>query len=293
MKNIRNIFIILLLTLLSIDAFALPNKQQTVSSLFKILDGHEFVWTSTNPVTIIYSYRYDFNSDILIQRKDRYKAGNLIAYSEKYLPIKNINISSYSIGNNHLTVYLENEIPDTDYKPDGSVRKEYWQGLIELEPNKTAIKSNSDIKYEIETIFKRLVFIVNNTENVTRHSYNPIKLGEALGQYMGSYEYLNILKNSECGYLVKKKYDVIKLINEAKPYMSDEQYRATVQHYNGDAWKNTINQHKEMINNTFQAYKKDGIDTKSACGLYIGQFMSTLKNIEDKWKDSIKLYGLK
>ncbi len=123
--------------------------------------------------------------------------------------------------------------------------------------------------------------------------YDPIKLGEAAGAYLGSAYYLHELKDTPCRYLPFEKYSLIDSINSiVKDIYSSFNEKDKKQIYSFIESTNL----KKMAQDDFMAgynklLKKIGLDKKTACGMVFGMYLQQYSKDREKWKDAKRLYS--
>jgi len=118
--------------------------------------------------------------------------------------------------------------------------------------------------------------------------YNLERLGEAGGAYIGGIAMMAALQESECGYAIKRTYNVRDAFNEVVSTLSEQDYKELEKEMITDGGLMQLsNQMTVLILRGIEANKRGGMDPKSSCGMLIGTTLSTLQKYQTNW-DTIK-----
>lgn len=130
-----------------------------------------------------------------------------------------------------------------------------------------------------------VILLASGTES--HGQYNSRALGEAGGMYIGIHHVLAAMKNSPCGYALRKTYDVKVAISEVKSVLRDSDRRELDVMLSGSEWQ----REKKELEHTFiygllEAGKRDKLDTKTVCGMVVANVSQALKTASDRWKET-------
>jgi hypothetical protein len=145
----------------------------------------------------------------------------------------------------------------------------------------------------MKKILMMLFFFVFLNPFLIYAEYDPIKLGECAGAYLGSAYYLHGLKDTPCRYLPLEKYSIIDSINSiVKDIYSSFDEKDKKQFYSFIESTNL----KKMAQDDFMAgynklLNKIGLDKNTACGMVFNMYLQQYSKDRKKWKDAKRLYS--
>ena len=117
-------------------------------------------------------------------------------------------------------------------------------------------------------------------------AYDPYEISHAAGMYLTATDLHLRLSNSQCGYLMKKSAPNFEVrLQEVLSYLtpSDKiEFEAMVR---STEFKNKLEKNKYLINGSYDAFLKEGVDSKTACGLVWGSLSQAISKGETTWKN--------
>ena len=115
------------------------------------------------------------------------------------------------------------------------------------------------------------------------YSYNQFEVGKAAGLYIGATDMLTKLKQSECGYIIKKP---VKNIDDVKKeilaFTNKSDREAINEYFHSNEFKLKLAENSRLVNQAITT-AKSSTDRNTACGLAVGSLLSVIKTGEDAW----------
>ena len=117
-------------------------------------------------------------------------------------------------------------------------------------------------------------------------AYDAVEVSNAIGMYLGAADLQQKLSNSQCSYVSKKTPPRLEdRLREVLSYLTPSD-KAELENYVRSAdFKNKMAKHKIIINDMYDAYLKEGIDKRTACGLLWGSLSQMISKGELAWKN--------
>lgn len=135
-----------------------------------------------------------------------------------------------------------------------------------------------------------LVVVINLNITTVFAKYDSFKLGKAAGAYVGIYDLFERLKDSKCGYIIKKNYSFKTALNEVTPYLNNNDRNELLLMVNSQKFKNNLAENDKLING-FLDVSANSWDEKTACGMLFSiATISHLKATTD-WNYAIENYS--
>lgn len=110
------------------------------------------------------------------------------------------------------------------------------------------------------------------------------------GKYLAYSDLLVKIKNSECGYMLKKPPPPVKkVMNEVKSYLKDADSKELDIYFNSIESEAKMKKNDDLINDSLSNWKKNGMDGKTACGMTVGSLASINPKLEwENIKNNLK-----
>ena len=118
--------------------------------------------------------------------------------------------------------------------------------------------------------------------------YNPKKLALAAGQYLYVVAQMELLGSSECSYIQKKNYNTGQVIEEMASYFESKHRTAFIERASTE---NIFSTAKADFEGYFEAGRRDGLDIKTLCGLYLGISTNMFTKVEREYQLAIESYS--
>jgi len=117
--------------------------------------------------------------------------------------------------------------------------------------------------------------------------YDQFDAGKAAGMYITASDILFKLKQSECGYIIKRP---VKNIDDAKneifSFLNKSDREAFREYFHSSEFKRKLEKNNQLVNQVILTAKST-TDPDTGCGLAVGSLLDIVKTGEDAWNKQI------
>ena len=121
--------------------------------------------------------------------------------------------------------------------------------------------------------------------------YNPLKLGYAAAEYIGSVYQLDALARSRCSYLFPAREDPEWVLDRVKRNIPPDNHAEIYQMARGPKMKAIVMEAERIIDDTLAKGQARGMDRQSTCSRLYGSLMQFHKDKEGLWHFAVKNYS--
>lgn len=136
-----------------------------------------------------------------------------------------------------------------------------------------------------------LAVLVLVISSVDAFAYDADKLGFAAAEYIGSAYGLDALKETECGYLFKKREDPWLAVIEVKRSLSLADQKEIEGFVKGKVLMKSVNEGMLFFDELRLTHKKQGLDLPSSCEVLFRDFSNFYISKKTMWRATAKRYG--
>jgi len=147
--------------------------------------------------------------------------------------------------------------------------------------------TTENVKYRsAKLLFREIVRALCFSIACTAYAYDADKMGEAAGLYLYPYFLIEEFKSAGCAYVFRNRWGVKEAIREAKQHLAAGDAREL------DSFLPTMQQDaRETVRKFFAASRKDGLDSKTLCGLAVGVVAEPKRVGDSRWERAKRRYG--
>ena len=138
-------------------------------------------------------------------------------------------------------------------------------------------------------MFWKLFFVVALlVPSVSNAEYNPHKLAQSLGGYLLMTAQIEYLESSKCGYLFSTKSSVDQSLRDALLHFEKKHRNEIKSALNSSE---LLYRAKKDMDGALRAFKADGQDVKSSCGMLIGSISTAFSTITANYENALSAYS--
>ena len=138
-------------------------------------------------------------------------------------------------------------------------------------------------------MFWRLFFVAALlVPSVSNAEYNPRKLAQALGGYLLMTAQVEYLESSQCGYLLSTKSSVDQSLRDALLHFEKKHRKEIKSALNSSE---LLYRAKKDMDGALDAFKADGQDVNSSCGMLIGSISTAFSTITANYENAVSAYS--
>lgn len=137
-----------------------------------------------------------------------------------------------------------------------------------------------------------IALIIISLSHVASSSERSInnQLGEVVGNLLTTTDILERLSKTDCSYLIKKNYNVKSSINKIILSFPKNEQPQLSKIFRGKGFTEKLEQNIKLINGYFEAGKKDGLDKKTLCGMFVAKVSTLHQSNKTSWITVKKAY---
>ena len=126
---------------------------------------------------------------------------------------------------------------------------------------------------------------------ISSAEYNSNKMGQAVGGLLAATDMLMKFSNSECSYIVIKSYSVDKTFSEVLPYLPKKDRVQAKDYFTSSVFEKQLQENDRFIEGFLAAGKKDGLDTKTLCGMMASIISMNYPKAVQQWEYAKENYS--
>ncbi|MEQ6918018.1 hypothetical protein [Halomonas aquatica] len=140
----------------------------------------------------------------------------------------------------------------------------------------------------MNNMFLALLFTLCMTPAYSDSAYN---MAVASGKLIAATNLAESLKESECGYAIKKTYSTSDVIEEIKLVLRESDAESLDRYVSSNDFQEEMIESEEgLINKPLAIMKRDGVDKKTACGMLVANMAILLDSSRVEWERSKNKY---
>jgi hypothetical protein len=118
--------------------------------------------------------------------------------------------------------------------------------------------------------------------------YDQFEAGRSAGMYITASDILIKLKQSKCGYVIKRPVkNIDEVTKEIFSYLNKSDHKAFIEYLNSAEFKTKLQKNNQLINQAIST-TNSATDPSTGCGLAVGSLLNVVKTGEDAWRTQIK-----
>ena len=124
--------------------------------------------------------------------------------------------------------------------------------------------------------------------SVSNAEYNPRKLAQSLGGYLRMTANIEYLGSSQCSYLFSTKSSVDQSLRDALLHF-EKKHRKEIKSAIDSS--ELLYRAKKDMDGALNAFKADGLDIKSSCGMLLGSISPAFSTITANYENAVSAYS--
>jgi len=140
----------------------------------------------------------------------------------------------------------------------------------------------------VTILFRTLFIIALLLPTVSAAEYNGRKLAIALGAYLRMVATFEYLQSTECSYIIQTNFSLDQSSRDALLHFENKDRKEMKSIIKKQNFLNLV---KVDIDGALKAFKQDGLDRKSGCGMLLGTLSNTFSTIRDDYERAISMYS--